>query len=303
MTRALLLRNPQSRRGGSDLSPALSIFQDSGLQVEIPDVTATPDSWCAALERAESVDLVIVAGGDGSLNCAAQGLLKLNKPFGLLPLGTANDFARTMGIATELEEAARIIVEGHEEDIDIGFVNGHPFFNVASIGVSAELALSLTHEVKQQFGRLGYVLTAVRVLLRARPFSAVVKYAEGEALVKTLQVAVGNGRFYGGGMAVHHAARINDRRLHLYSLELEHLWKLLLMAPDFCTGHHVHWEEVRSESGSRFEVVTRRPRPVNADGEIISRTPATFTMKSKALRVRAPASQIGEGVAPTPASV
>lgn len=301
--RALLLRNPQSRRGGIDLSPALTLFKTHGLQVEIPDIEANPSSWCAALEHAGQVDLVIVAGGDGSLNCAAEGLLKLNKPFGLLPLGTANDFARTMGIATELDEAAKIIIAGHEEEIDIGFVNGHPFFNVASIGVSAELALTLTHEVKQQFGRLGYVLTALRVLLRARPFSAIVNHAEGQALVKTLQVAVGNGRFYGGGMAVHHAARINDHRLHLYSLELEQLWKLFLMAADFRTGHHVHWEEVRSESGSRFEVITRRPRPVNADGEIISKTPALFTMKARALRVFAPASRSGEGVAPAPASV
>lgn len=301
--RALLLRNPQSRRGGSDLSPALSLFESHGLQVETPDIEATPDSWCSALERAQKIDLVIIAGGDGSLNCAARGLLKLNKPFGLLPLGTANDFARTMGIATDLEEAVRIIIAGHEEEIDIGFVNGHPFFNVASIGVSAELALSLSHEVKQQFGRLGYLLTALRVLWRARPFSAIVKYSEGQARVRTLQVAVGNGRFYGGGMAVHHAARINDRRLHLYSLELEELWKLLLMAADFRTGHHVHWEEVRSESGSRFEVITRRPRPVNADGEIISTTPALFTIKPRALRVRAPANQPGEGVAPAPASV
>lgn len=303
MARALLLRNPQSRRGGTDLSPALALFQASGIDVVMPDVSPSPQNWCAALRDAGDIDLIIVAGGDGSLNCAARALLDARRPFGVLPLGTANDFARTIGIPADLEEAARIIIAGHEEEIDIGLVNDHPFFNVASIGVSAELAEELTHEVKQTFGRLGYLLTALRVLLRARPFSAIVNHGEGQVRVKTLQVAVGNGRFYGGGMAVHHAARINDRRLHLYSLELDQLWKLLLMAPAFRAGTHGHWEEVRSESGARFEVITRRPRPVNADGELISRTPAIFSIKPRALRVRAPAHRQGEGVAPAPASV
>ena len=106
-----------------------------------------------------------------------------------------------------------------------------------------------------------------------------------------------------GNTPLHHAARINDRRLHLYSLELDQLWKLLLMARAFRAGTHGHWEKVRSESGARFEVITRRPRPVNADGELISRTPAIFSIKPRALRVRAPAHRQGEGVAPAPASV
>jgi len=106
--------------------------------------------------------------------------------------------------------------------------------------------------------------------------------------VRTLQIAVGNGRFYGGGNAVEKDAAIDDQNLDLYSLEFERAWKLALMARSFRYGEHGAWSEVRAIRAEEFEVRTRRPRPVNADGEIVTQTPAHFSIRPRAVRVFAP---------------
>jgi diacylglycerol kinase family enzyme len=106
--------------------------------------------------------------------------------------------------------------------------------------------------------------------------------------VSTLQIAVGNGRYYGGGNAVEADARIDDQRLALYSLEFRRAWKLALMARSFRYGEQGAWEEVRTIRARTFEVRTREPRPVNADGEIVTETPARFTVSPKAIAVFVP---------------
>ena len=216
--------------------------------------------------------------------------MQVGRPLGILPTGTANDLARTLGIPADIEAAARIIAQGHTRRIDLGFVNDHPFFNVASIGLSAELAQTLTGEVKRRFGKLGYAVAAIRVLARARPFRAEIVSKTGSARVLTLQIAVGNGRFYGGGNVVERDAAIDDRQLDLYSLELRRAWKLALMARSFRSGEHGAWDEVRAIRAQAFEIRTRRPRSVNADGEIVTRTPARFTIRPGAVTVFAPSS-------------
>jgi diacylglycerol kinase family enzyme len=168
-------------------------------------------------------------------------------------------------------------------------VNEQPFFNVASIGLSAELAQRLTAQIKRRYGRLGYGIVAIKVLLRAAPFSAAIKSEEGTVRVRTLQIAVGNGRYYGGGNAVEKDAAIDDQHLDLYSLELKQAWKLAVMARSFRYGEHGAWEEVRAIRAKEFEILTRRPRPVNADGEIVTQTPAKFSIKPGAVTVFAPA--------------
>ena len=103
-----------------------------------------------------------------------------------------------------------------------------------------------------------------------------------------LQIAVGNGRFYGGGTVVAEDAAIDDGHLDLYSLEIRTVFKLALMLQSFRSGAHGAWSEVRTLRGTEFEIRTRRPRPVNADGELIAETPAVFRVHPGAITVFAP---------------
>jgi YegS/Rv2252/BmrU family lipid kinase len=282
--RALLIRNPHSRRGADDIGPVLEALRAGGLDIAEAHA-ASPAAVAAEASRAA---LVIVAGGDGTLHRAAPALLAARKPLGVLPLGTANDLARSLDIPADPLEAARVILAGRTRLIDVGDVNGAPFFNVASLGVSVELARELTRETKQRFGTFGYVVAGARALARARRFRATIEKDGVARRVRTFQIAIGNGRYYGGGMSVSEDCRIGDGRLYLYSLEMRSLWRLALMALDFRAGSHGAWEDVRVDVGERFTVRTWRPREINADGEIVTSTPAVFSIRRHALEVFAP---------------
>ena len=289
--RALLVVNAKSRNGRRGIGEAAAVFRAAGIELVEAGCAAGTDIGPCILAHRESVDCVVVGGGDGTINAAARALADSGLPLGVLPLGTANDFARSVGIPLDLAGAARVIGVGHTQRIDAGDVNGHLFFNVASVGLAADLAKAITTERKRRFGRLSYAISAAKLMLEARPFHAAILEGEGreKVTVRTMQVAVGNGRFYGGGNVVASDARIDDGFLDLYSLEFSDVWRMALMIPFFHRGAHGAIREVRTARADSFEVVTRKPRPVNADGELVTQTPAVFTQRKLAVRVYAPA--------------
>jgi YegS/Rv2252/BmrU family lipid kinase len=286
--RALLIVNAKSRSGAAQCDIAIERLKNHGIEPVHLECGRREDLSPLIVEHAKDVDCAIVGGGDGTINAAAFGVIEAGLPLGILPMGTANDLARTLGIPFDLDGAADVIVDGFTRKIDLGIVNGEPFFNVASLGLSAELAQKLTRDIKRRWGRLGYALVALNVLAHAKPFRATITSENESVRVKTLQIAVGNGRFYGGGNAVEKDAAIDDQHLDLYSLELERAWKLALMARSFRYGQHGAWEEVRAVRAKEFDIRTRKPRPINADGEIVTRTPAHFSIRPAAVTVFAP---------------
>jgi len=288
MRRALLVVNAKSRSGEVSAREIREELEGRGFAVTPLDCDS-PDKTSALIAReGPAHDVIVVGGGDGSMNAAARGVMEAGRPLGIVPTGTANDLARTLDIPADIPEACRIIAEGEIRRIDLGEVNDRLFFNVASIGLSAELAQELTSEIKQRFGKLGYLITALKVLARAKPFRVSIRSANRSCRALTLQVAIGNGRYYGGGNVIQQDAEIDDGRLDLYSLEFSRAWRLALMLRSFRAGEHGAWSEVRSMSGQEFEIRTHRPRSVNADGEIVTKTPAVFRLRSRAIEVIAP---------------
>ncbi|ARV59692.1 lipid kinase [Nostocales cyanobacterium HT-58-2] len=289
--RALLLVNPHARQGQKRLSEAIHCLKQLGLDL-IEEYTEQPQLLDGIIKRYQNeVDLVIIGGGDGTLNAAVDALVETQLPLGILPLGTANDLARTLEIPNSLPEACKIIANGEVRRIDLGWVNGKHFFNVASLGLSVKITQKLTKQVKRRWGILAYAITALQAIWESRPFSAEIRINDKSTLVKTVQIAVGNGRYYGGGMAVAPDATIDDQRLDLYSLEIQHWWQIIPLLPAMRQGRHIHWREVRALSGQEIEVNTRKPRPINTDGEITTYTPAHFRVIPNALGVLVPSNE------------
>ncbi|MEA5601041.1 lipid kinase [Nostoc sp. UHCC 0252] len=287
-SRALLLVNRHARQGQKGLSEAIEYLKRLGFDL-IEESTEDPKHLAEVIFRYQhQVDLVIIGGGDGTLNAAVDALVDTQLPLGILPLGTANDLARTLEIPNSLSEACKIIADGNLHRIDLGWVNGKHFFNVASLGLSVKITQRLTKEVKRRWGIFAYAATALKVTWEARPFTAEIAINGESVRVKTVQIAVGNGRYYGGGMAVADDATIDDQRLDLYSLEIKHWWQIILLLPAMRQGRHIHWQGVRSLQGQEIKVYTRKPRPINTDGEITTYTPAHFRVISKAIAVLVP---------------
>ena len=286
--RALLIINTKSRTGKTARDAAVSGLEARGLDVLHRECGSAAELAPLIEHHASGVDMVVIGGGDGTLNAAAAGVFKSRIPMGILPLGTANDLARTLRIPTDLNEAISIVAAGNSRFIDVASVNDKMFFNVASIGLSAELAQGLTRDIKRRFGRMGYAMAAVKTLIRAKPFQTTIINSQGSVRSMTLQVAVGNGRFYGGGNVVDETAEINDGQLHLYSLEFLSAWRLVLMFRSFHRGEHTSRKDVLDLRDTQFELRTRRPLPVNADGELVTETPALFRILPRAVEVISP---------------
>ncbi|RAM48557.1 lipid kinase [Mastigocladus laminosus UU774] len=286
--RALLLVNRQSRQGQKRLSEVMSSLVEQGFEL-IAASAENPQDFSEIIQRYQhQVDLVIVGGGDGTLNAAVDTLVETNLPLGILPLGTANDLARTLKIPNSLAEASKVIAKGESRRIDLGEVNGKYFFNVASLGLSVKITQRLTKEAKRRWGIFAYAFTALKVIWESRPFSAEIRLSDQSIKVKTVQIAIANGRYYGGGMTVAPDAMIDDQRLDLYSLEIKHWWEIIPLLPRMRQGRHINARNVRSVQAQEIEVYTRKPRPINTDGEITTYTPAHFRVVPKAVAVFVP---------------
>jgi diacylglycerol kinase (ATP) len=287
-SRALLIINRKSRQGKTNLDAALDVLEAQGLTL-VEERGHDAGQVAEIIRRHhENIDRVIIGGGDGTLNCAARALIEADLPLGILPMGTANDLARTLGIPMDLFEACEVIGAGRLLRIDLGRVNDKYFFNAASIGLGAQVTRGLTRDVKSRWGVLGYARSVYHALKHARPFSATITCDGAVSHVRSMQIAVGNGRFYGGGMNISHDAAIDDQRLDLYSLDPLSLWQLIRLAPTLRAGHHRDLDSVLVLRGRKIEIQTRRSKSVTTDGELSTRTPARFEVVPKALSVYVP---------------
>lgn len=291
--RALLLVNPEARRGEAARRQVIEHLEQQGLEwVEESgdDPLQFPD--CIRHYHRE-IDLVIIGGGDGSVSAAVPGLLDTNLPLGILPLGTANNLARTLQIPSSLPEACRVIAEGRIQRVDLGWVNGHYFFNIASLGLSAEINRRVSKRLKRHWGVLAYIVTGLQVIWQVRPFEADIQWNHQSIQVKTLQITVGNGRYYGSGLVIAEDATIDDGRLDLHSLEIQHWWEMLPLIPSAVRGKSIMGQGVRTLEAKEIHLHTATPKAINTDGEQTTQTPAHFRVLPKALSVFRP-SVIGD---------
>jgi YegS/Rv2252/BmrU family lipid kinase len=285
---ALLLVNQHSRQGEADLAPALELLSDSGIAL-VRAARGEPRSPAQLIaDYREQVDLFIVGGGDGTLNRVADALVEAGLPLGILPLGTANDLARTLDLPSDLAGAGGVIARGRTRQIDLGRVNGKHFFNVASLGLSTRVTETLTKETKRRWGVLGYPLSLWRAARGMRSFRVDIRCDEVEARLHSMQLWIGNGRHFGGGMTIAANADIDDGKLDLVSLGPRSLWQLILSSPALRWGHHDTVERLRHWRGTEIEIDTHRRMPINTDGELTTHTPARFTVVPTALSVFVP---------------
>lgn len=286
--RLLLVVNPKARNGSRSLDEALEVFERAGIEVVQERGKPVSD---ALIRGVGPIDAIVVAGGDGTIHDAAPALVRAGLPVGVLPCGTANDLARALRLPLEVRAAALVIAEGATRSIDVGDVNGELFFNVAHVGLGAELADELHGDLKRRFGAFAYGVAAMKTVRRLRPFRATV-CIDGETFeLYTLGITVGNGRYFGGAGLVSHDAEIDDGKLRLFALETANPLRLVGILGRLLVGRHDKSPKVRARWGRNIEIRTRRPMRIRTDGQVVGVTPARFTVHIDALRCFAPAEE------------
>jgi YegS/Rv2252/BmrU family lipid kinase len=285
--RSLLVVNRGARAGDADLEPALDILRRDG-PVDVRavegtgDVAAQVDAACTP-----DIDRLVIAGGDGTVNAAVPAAMRRRVPIGILPIGTANDFARTLQVPAHIEAAAAVIVAGHTRRIDVGRVNGVFFLNAAGLGFSTALKAELSPALKRWWGPLAYPIGVLARWRRHRPFTVLIE-GDTPLRARAIQVTVANGRYYGGGMAAHEEAHIDDGLLDIVILLPRSLWRYALSAASIRRGTYEKAPVITMRTHF-LRLTTRRPRQVATDGEITTATPAEFQVLKGAIDVFAPA--------------
>jgi hypothetical protein len=172
--RTALVVNVRSRRGRRHYPAVCRQLSVAGFDLldlhPVADPRHLPDALAAAADS--GADLVVVGGGDGTLSEATHQLAHRDVCLGVLPLGTTNNFARSLGLPLHLPGALRILVEGKVADVDLGHVAGRHFANLTSLGLSVQVAEHVPHQLKRILGRAAYPLTALALLPGHRPFTA-----------------------------------------------------------------------------------------------------------------------------------
>jgi diacylglycerol kinase (ATP) len=272
--RALLVTNRLARRG-----PELGDVARSELQARGIKIDEDPS--------ARGLDAIVVAGGDGTLARQIPHAMALGIPIGLVPLGTFNDVARTLAIPLDVIGACAVIAAGQTRAVDVAHVNGVYYLTEASIGISARIArLQRSHD-KQRFGVFALAASTLRAARHLRPFHAEVAYDRRCESFRTVQLTVANGPRFGGFIDVEGAA-IDDGRLDLYAVTIDSVSQLFSVASAIMRGRPYSVAGLRTASSTAFDVETRRPHHITADGEPAGQTPARFEILSRALRIFSP---------------
>lgn len=293
--RALLLINRKGATSHANLDQGLKALEDVGIEVSA--------HFCRRPQRIPELiradhgraDMIIIGGGDGTLSMALEAVLESGLPLGILPMGNANDLARTLAIPTKVVDAFAVIAAGRTRRVDVGEVNDKHFFNVASIGLSVDIAQRLTRQQKKRWGVLAYVGNAWEALHSGSSFNARIDCDGNRLELRSIQVAVGNGRFYGGGMTIADDATIDDHRLDLYAIERQRWWRLAVILPALRWGKHKLVEGIHTMSGQVIQIETDEPMAINVDGEVVAETPASFRVMPAALPVFVPEPDAGQG--------
>jgi diacylglycerol kinase (ATP) len=254
------------------------------------------DATRFAREAAErGADLVICAGGDGTLNEIVNGLLEggVRPPaelprLGIVPLGTANDFATFMGVPPEVEAAVSLAVEGPERVVDLARLNGRFFANVSSGGLGAAATEETSGRAKRLLGSAAYLVTGARTFAALEPSHARFT-VDGEELFDGpfLFFSVGNGARSGGGNQITPRADPSDGQLDLCLVGEMSRTELLRMLPELRTGAHVNDPHVTYRRFSTLKVEPRGELSANVDGEPVGGTLLEYSVQPGALRLAA----------------
>jgi YegS/Rv2252/BmrU family lipid kinase len=286
--RAILIVNTASRSGAEAFDDARDKLIAGGM--ELIDSRAVDDPQALGGEIREAIErapMVIIGGGDGTLSESVDHFLGKDTIFALLPLGTANSFARTLEIPLELDGAVEVIVGGEARRIDLAAIDGDYFLNNAALGLAPMVAESVPHGLKRSLGRLGYLLWAGWSAASFRAFRLTVDDGQRAHRLWATEARIANGRFH-GGVELIESADVESGEIVVQAVEGRSVmrlgWSYLASALKFASRR----EPLREFRGKTMRIATHPRMRVSIDGELGPETPFEARVVPEAIWVAAP---------------
>ena len=309
--RAILIINPVS--GGAEPNTAKvahiqKALADAPFTLEVAFTDLENTAGLIARQAVESgCEVVLVGGGDGTVSEVARELIHTETTLGVLPIGTFNNFARSLELPTDLEKACRVVAGNHSRQVDVGLANNStPFLEAAGAGLDAAL-FPLGEEIKGgHWARLPHAFQ-LAAQYRAPRFRVTLDCTVAEAIPserrrdypsrvlsshtierRSLFVVAANGPYYGSGFTVAPAARMNDGKLTLSIFRNFGKWELLHHFISIARGRRQYSPKIETFIASEIHVESSRPAHVHVDGIASGNTPVSVKSMPGALRVFVP---------------
>jgi YegS/Rv2252/BmrU family lipid kinase len=287
--RAMLVINALSRQGEAAFDEVRGKLKAAGIELMDAHAVRNPEVMepivKAAIARAP---MVIIGGGDGTLSSMVDHFVGTDTVMAVLPLGTANSFARTLGLPLDIDGAIEVIASGRRKRIDLGIIDGDYFANVAALGLSPLIADTVPHGLKRFLGIVGYVVWAVRVAFRFRPFRLRITQDDGTVVEKwATEARIANGSFH-GGVELIEGARVDSGEMVIQAVTGKSLAGLAWswFATLFKLRHRA--QTVTEWRGRRMNLEARPRQKVSIDGEVSAKTPVVVECARGAIDVAAP---------------
>ena len=254
------------------------------------NTTRSPDEMRSEIMKApaQGINALLLIGGDGTVHQALPAIAETNIPFGFLPCGRGNDFARNIGLPSKLQKSCSLPSNPSFHQVDLPRINHIPFVAVAYVGFDAEVN-ELANEGKGYFGgTLGYIVCVTKALKSFKPFEVEITIDGDTWRERVMMVTVANAPFYGGGMKIAPDANMNDGLLNICIAKeiskLELLWEF----PKVFKGTHIYHPRIMMKSGRRIRLTSDEPRNIYADGEYVGHLPADCTIGNQTIHIMSP---------------
>jgi len=292
--RIALITNPIAGRssGLGAAATAEGEFRRAGWEV-VRQVTEAPGDAvrlaCQAVEQ--GFDAVFACGGDGTLSQVLTGLLDTGIPGGIIPAGTGNDFARTIGLSGDPATAARQLIGGHAGHVDLLEINDGVLcaVNVVGVGFDAAVAARINRRSRLTGGLLAYLTGVAQELWRYRPIELRLD-VDGECWEgRALLLAVANARSYGAGMKIAPDAAIDDGLLDVVLVQHMGRIRFVRSFPRVLRGTHVDLPTVRTWQAREVAIHTPEPSPMLVDGDVQCETPVRIRVSEARAKLWMPA--------------
>lgn len=236
-------------------------------------------------------DIIVAGGGDGTISSVAAIVSEANKTFGVLPLGTLNNFSKDLGIPQDVAEAVRVIAEGNMIEIDLAEVNGRIFINNSSIGIYPRIVRKREQQERLGRGKWWAAFWAALRIFRVSRFLKVKIEVDGKSFWrKTPFVFVGNNQYEMDLYNIGRRPSLDEGKLSVYFLHRGGRWGVIMMLLRTLTGSVKQWRDFEEVLTDTVTIQTRRKRlPVAFDGEVsVLETPLHYKILPRALKVIVP---------------